>query len=93
MAARFFLRIPNAREALGRAGDVVWHFRLTRDVLLFTFGAVGFFHELFFTYNAPERPFILTVSAAMMGLPLILRTEDRLRDGKDDDDDLSGWGG
>jgi hypothetical protein len=59
----------------------VWRLRVTRDALLFTVGAIGFFHELFFPMGQAERPFILTVSAAAMGLPLILRAEDRIRNG------------
>lgn len=58
---------------------MVWGLRLTRDALLFALGALGFLHELFFTMGETERPFILTISAAMMGLPLILRAEDRLK--------------
>lgn len=60
----------------------MWHLRLTRDALLFILGATGFLHELFFTTGETERPFILTLSAALMGLPVILRAEDKIRNGK-----------
>lgn len=60
------------------------HLRITRDTLLFTLGALGFLHELFYG-GAVERPFILTVCAALMGLPLVLRAEEKARrNGRDD---------
>jgi hypothetical protein len=60
----------------------LWHFRLSRDILLFVFGAAGFFHELLFSGNRPERPMILTVSAAMMGLSVFGRASENIRNGK-----------
>ena len=57
----------------------MWHIKLTRDAILFVLGATGFLHELFFPATT-DRPFILTVSAALMGLPLILRAEESTRD-------------
>jgi hypothetical protein len=45
--------------------------RLHRDVILFLVGLAGVIHEVFFT--SIERPDLLIVCAAMMGLPLLLR--------------------
>lgn len=56
----------------------MWHFKITRDLVLFILGATGFLHELFWP-GAQERPFILTLCAAAMGLPLILRAEERVK--------------
>ncbi len=54
---------------------------LTRDALAFVLGATGFLHELIL---APvERPYILTASLALMGLPFVLRADAKAR-GKDD---------
>lgn len=55
---------------------------VTRDTLLFIIGAVVFLHEAFIPATQAERPTILFLSAAMMGLPLILRAEDRIKNGK-----------
>jgi hypothetical protein len=44
---------------------------LTRDQILFATGLVGVVHEMFFT--SLERPTLLIVFAAMMGLPFLLR--------------------
>lgn len=50
---------------------------ITRDKIFVLIGAIGFFHELFIT-NV-ERPFILTASLALMGFPLVLRGEEKLK--------------
>ena len=46
-----------------------------RDVLMFIFGAIGFFHELWTV--GVERPFILTACLALMGLPFVLNGKGR----------------
>lgn len=51
--------------------------QITRDRLFLVIGATGFFHELFIT--STERPFILTASLALMGFPLVLKGEQKLR--------------
>lgn len=48
-----------------------WKFRLSRDIVLFTVGLLGVVHEMIFTPG--ERPSLLILFAAMMGLPLVLR--------------------
>lgn len=60
-----------------RAFDVrKW--RAIRDPLLFTIGAVGFLHEVFF--GAPtERPQIIYGCIALMCSPLVLRGEEKIR--------------
>jgi len=52
--------------------------RLTRDSVLFTLGAGGFIHEVFFG-GSMERPFLLALCGALMGLPLVLRAEEQAR--------------
>lgn len=51
-----------------------------RDVAIFVGGAVGFVHEVFFT--TADRPFILILSASMMGLPAAIRLDEFRRTGK-----------
>ena len=46
-----------------------------RDAVLFVVGLVGVLHEIFFT--GPERPTLLLLFAAMMGLPFLLRANGR----------------
>jgi len=58
----------------------VWNFsRETKETLAYVLGGLGFLHELI-VENA-ERPFLLTASLALMGFPLVLKGEDRLRNG------------
>jgi hypothetical protein len=47
----------------------------TRDVILFFGGLAGVFNETVLTHT--ERPTLLILFAAMMGLPAFLRTDDR----------------
>lgn len=49
-----------------------WHFRLSRDIVLFSTGLAGILHEVF-VHRGEERPSLLIVLAAMMGLPIYLR--------------------
>ncbi len=51
--------------------------RFTRDALMFTIGAIGFFHELI--VSQAERPFILALSGALMGLPFVLSADGKLK--------------
>lgn len=51
-----------------------------RDILLFTGGAAGVIHETVLR-NGPERPTLLILFAAMLGLPAFL-AGDRDRNGK-----------
>ena len=55
------------------------HYRITRDGVLFASGLLGVTHETFF--SASERPFLLTVFGAMMGMPLFIRMDEKRRDG------------
>ena len=48
---------------------------LIRDVTLFAGGLVGVLHETIFT--SLERPHLLVLFAAMMGLPAFLRADER----------------
>ncbi len=54
----------------------VW--RLVRDVLLFGAGLGGVAHETLFTGG--DRPTLLLLFAAMLGLPLVLRGDEGRRD-------------
>lgn len=49
-----------------------------RDVVLFLAGLAGVFHET--VIAATERPTLLLMFAAMMGLPAFLRTDERERE-------------
>lgn len=48
---------------------------------MFFLGAFGFLHELFVSHA--ERPFLLTLCGALMGLPFVLGY-DAKRNGKND---------
>jgi hypothetical protein len=58
-----------------------WHLRLSRDVVIFGTGIVGIVHEIFFSTS--DRPTLLILFAAMIGLPAFLRIDER---GKGDDE-------
>ena len=49
-----------------------------RDSLLVALGSIGFLHELL-VGGITERPFMLTLIATLLGLPLVLRAEDRIK--------------
>ena len=58
-----------------------------RDVILFLFGIGGVTHETL--SGVPERPTLLLLFAACMGLPLFLRADERGSNGgrqRNDDD-------
>ncbi|MBA2312751.1 MAG: hypothetical protein H0V97_08130 [Actinobacteria bacterium] len=59
--------------------------RLTRDAIMFTIGAFGFFHELI--YTQAERPFILALSGALMGLPFVLSADSKIKLRQQEEDD------
>lgn len=44
-------------------------------------GAIGFLHELLFA--STERPFVISACLALMGLPFVLRGEDKLKEGSE----------
>jgi hypothetical protein len=54
------------------------HWPLIRDIVLFFGGLAIVLHEVFL--SATERPTILLLAAAMMGLPAFLRADERHRD-------------
>lgn len=53
----------------GPSGSRPWG-RLSRDTLLFLIGLLGIVHETL--GSGPERPTLLLIFAAFMGLPLAL---------------------
>ena len=54
--------------------------KIVRDLGIFLLGAYGFIHEL--QRAGAERPQILIMSAAMMGLPLIIRGDEKRQEVK-----------
>lgn len=56
---------------------------ITRDSVLFAAGLIGVFYETVF--DKADRPTLLLMFGAMMGLPAFLRTDDQDK-GKDDKD-------
>ncbi len=50
---------------------------ITKEKIFVVIGSCGFFHEVFITNQ--ERPFILTASLALMGFPLVLKGEQKLK--------------
>lgn len=54
--------------------------KVVRDLAIFVLGSYGFIHEL--TRSGSERPQILIMSAAMMGLPLIIRGDEKRQEGR-----------
>lgn len=57
----------------------------TRERLMFTIGATGFLHEL--VLRSAERPFLLALSGALMGLPFVLSADGKLRQSKTEEED------
>lgn len=54
--------------------------KTVRDMALFILGAGGFIHELLRT--GAERPQILILTAAMVGLPVIIRGDEKRQEVK-----------
>jgi hypothetical protein len=54
--------------------------RVLREISTFLLGAFGFVHELLLAHT--ERPFIISASLALMGLPFVIRGEDKLKEGE-----------
>lgn len=50
--------------------------KITRDIVMFGLGAIGFLHELLLA--AHERPYLIAASLGLMGAPFALRF-DQLR--------------
>lgn len=48
-----------------------------RDILLFFGGLAGAFHETVLVTGAVERPTLLILFGAMMGLPVFLRQDEK----------------
>lgn len=57
--------------------------KVFRDLAMFILGAYAFWHEL--AREGAERPQILIMSAAMMGLPLIIRGDEKRQEAKPSD--------
>lgn len=61
--------------------DEVWPW--IRSVLIFSTGLIGFLHEVLTV--GVERPTLLLVLAAMMGVPIAFKADEKRRRGKDGD--------
>lgn len=59
-----------------------WKIKLTRDLIIFLVGLGGIVHETFLTTD--DRPTLLILFAAMIGLPAFLRLDERSREEDDD---------
>lgn len=55
--------------------EIMLQWKNIRDVVLFASGLAGVFHET--VLATAERPTLLLLFAAMMGLPAFLRTDER----------------
>lgn len=55
---------------------------VNRSTMMFVLGAIGFLHELL--RGGTERPFVLALSGALMGLPFVLAADQRFGSRKDD---------
>lgn len=75
-------RPPRQRRSIDTATLQILS-KIFRDLVIFILGAYGFYYEL--TRMGPERPQILIMSAAMMGLPLIIRGDERRQEAKAND--------
>jgi len=63
----------------------MWLFtRQARETLAYAIGALGFLHELILYQG--ERPFLLTASLALMGVPLVFKAEEKIKNGKKNGD-------
>jgi hypothetical protein len=56
---------------------------------MFTLGAIGFLHELL--VSEAERPFLLALCGAMMGLPFVLSADSRIRQSDGIEEEDSRW--
>lgn len=78
---------PRPRPELTR--DLVnFVVKLSRDFFIFSLGGFAFVHEL--VREGDERPQILIMSAAMMGLPLIIRGDEKRQEAKPNDNKPEG---
>lgn len=62
---------------------VLFLVKIFRDLVIFGLGCFGFIHELF--REGAERPQILIGSFAAMGLPFIIRGDEKRQGGKSGD--------
>jgi hypothetical protein len=54
-----------------------------RSTIMFALGATGFLHELI--RGGAERPFLLALSGALMGLPFVLAADGKITRGRTED--------
>jgi hypothetical protein len=54
-----------------------------RSTIMFALGATGFLHELI--RGGAERPFLLALSGALMGLPFVLAADGKITRGRSED--------
>lgn len=61
--------------------------RETKENVAYLLGGAGFVHQLLI--EKIDRPFMLTASLALMGFPLILKGEEKLKTGNTDQEENS----
>lgn len=69
---------PQPRPKKSRRRRFRFRFRLTRDLTIFLVGLGGIVHETLFTHE--DRPTLLILFAAMIGLPAFLRLDEKRSD-------------
>jgi hypothetical protein len=62
---------------------------LNRRSIMFALGAAGFLHEL--VIGGAERPFLLALCGALMGLPFVLAADGKWRQDRQDDQEGDRW--
>ena len=61
-----------------------------RSTIMFALGATGFIHELI--RGGAERPFLLALCGALMGLPFMLAADSRMRQEKgSEEEEVERW--
>jgi hypothetical protein len=68
-------------KSIEQKRDRKWRRKLTRDGVVFAIGVVGIIHEIFF--STTDRPTLIILFAAMIGLPAFLHIDER---GRGDDE-------
>ena len=62
---------------------------VNRSTIMFVLGAIGFLHELIL--GAAERPFLLALCGALMGLPFVLAADERVRQSREKESEDTRW--
>jgi len=71
--------VPPRRRQPSRRRGIPWEKLLTRDTIWLVVGVAIVVNEVFF--RETERPFVLALAGALMGLPLVLNADRWRNDG------------